>query len=152
MYGKKGLLIIAKYIQRNLSEGRGLFNTEKSNNTRVAARTGFCPPWLQSTHRVEMADFWRSFHHVGKISPGWWGWGVHPLSISLHLTSHTSCSVRSSWEGRHTPPIHLYPVSNLWSWLWVWIFEVAAWNSLPFRLSNQDRSVVWTIPFSLRLR
>ena len=25
----------------------------------------------QSTHRVAIADFWRTFHHDGKISPGW---------------------------------------------------------------------------------
>jgi hypothetical protein len=25
----------------------------------------------QSTHRVAMAIFWRTFHHDGKISPAW---------------------------------------------------------------------------------
>ncbi len=25
----------------------------------------------QSTHRVATAAFWRTFHHDGKISPGW---------------------------------------------------------------------------------
>ncbi len=25
----------------------------------------------QTTHRVAIADFWRTFHHDGKISPGW---------------------------------------------------------------------------------
>ncbi len=28
-------------------------------------------------HRVATATFWRTFHHDGKISPGWWGvWGA----------------------------------------------------------------------------
>ncbi len=37
----------------------------------------------QSTQRVATAAFWRTFHHDGKISPGWWGWGVlaHPLPL-----------------------------------------------------------------------
>jgi hypothetical protein len=26
-------------------------------------------------HRVATATFWRTFHHDGKTSPGWWGWG-----------------------------------------------------------------------------
>jgi hypothetical protein len=25
----------------------------------------------QSTHRVAIADLWRTLHHDGKISPGW---------------------------------------------------------------------------------
>ncbi len=74
--------------------------------TRVPARTGSGPSWLQSTHRVEMADFWRSFHHGGKISQGWWGWEVHALPL-FHSIYHyvRSCSVRSSWESRYTLPI-----------------------------------------------
>ncbi len=31
----------------------------------------------QSTHRVATVAFWRTFHHDGKISLVWWGWGVH---------------------------------------------------------------------------
>jgi hypothetical protein len=31
----------------------------------------------QSTHRVAIADFWHTFHHEGKISPGWCGCGAH---------------------------------------------------------------------------
>ncbi len=38
----------------------------------------------QSTHRVAVAPFWRSFHHDGKISSAWWGWGgARPLSFTL---------------------------------------------------------------------
>jgi hypothetical protein len=28
-------------------------------------------PYRKSTHRVATAVFWRTFHHDGKISPGW---------------------------------------------------------------------------------
>ncbi len=38
-------------------------------------------------HRVETAAFWRTFSDEGKISPGWWGWGVHAHPLSLHLPS-----------------------------------------------------------------
>ncbi len=62
-----------------------------SNPSEVRLNTTFyhstnqsSPP--QSTHRVAIADFWRTSHHDGKISPGWWGWGMHgarppPLSL-----------------------------------------------------------------------
>jgi hypothetical protein len=36
--------------------------------------------------------FWRTFHHDGKISPGWWGWWggeVHALPLSIQLPSRT---------------------------------------------------------------
>ncbi len=35
-------------------------------------------------HRVAMTTFWRTFHHYGKISPGWWV-GLHarpPFTLS----------------------------------------------------------------------
>ncbi len=38
-------------------------------------------------HRVAIAAFWRTFSHEGKISAGWWGWGVHSHPLSLHLPS-----------------------------------------------------------------
>jgi hypothetical protein len=43
-----------------------------------------CP---HRVHRVATAAFWRTFSHEGKISPGWWGWGVHAHPLSLHLPS-----------------------------------------------------------------
>ncbi len=36
---------------------------------------------------VAMTTFWHTFHHDGKISPTWWGWGVHALPLSLYLLS-----------------------------------------------------------------
>ncbi len=46
----------------------------------------------QSTHRVAMATFCRTFHHGGKISPAWWGWGCTPPTppppTPLYLPSH----------------------------------------------------------------
>ncbi len=59
-------------------------------------------------HRVATATSWHTFHHDGKISLGWWGWGVHAhLPTPLHSVYHhvQSCSVRTSWEGRYT---HLF--------------------------------------------
>ncbi len=48
--------------------------------------------------RVAMAIFWRTFHHYGKISPAWRGWGVHALPLKLYLPSQAKllCTVRSS--------------------------------------------------------
>jgi hypothetical protein len=44
-----------------------------------------------------------------KISPAWWEWWVH-----IHLVQ--SCGVRSSWEGRYTPPISTLPLYVLFDW------------------------------------
>jgi hypothetical protein len=37
----------------------------------------FVSPVPQSTQRVAIATFWRTFHHDGEISPAWCGGGVH---------------------------------------------------------------------------
>ncbi len=42
---------------------------------------------IHRVHRVATAAFWRTFSDEGKISPGWWGWGVHAHPLSLHLPS-----------------------------------------------------------------
>ncbi len=39
-----------------------------------------------STNRLAIATFWRTFHHDGKFSPACWGWGVHALSLFLLST------------------------------------------------------------------
>jgi hypothetical protein len=55
----------------------------------------------QSTvHRVVTAAFWRTFHHEGRISPGWWGWGLHAHPLSLHLPSPVKlqCTLQLSWQ------------------------------------------------------
>jgi hypothetical protein len=52
-----------------------------------------------------------TFHHVGKISPAWFGWGgARPSPFTLS-TIKQSCSVRSSREGRccDLPLFLLYP-------------------------------------------
>ncbi len=66
----------------------------------------------QSTHRVTIADFWRSFHHDGKSAQAGEGWWVHCTPTPFHSIYHhlQSCSVRSSWEGRHTPTISSLPL------------------------------------------
>jgi hypothetical protein len=65
----------------------------------------------QSTHRVAIADFWRTFHHDGKISPSWWGWGCTPIPFhSITITYKVAASVRSSWEGRYNPCISTLPI------------------------------------------
>ncbi len=39
-------------------------------------------------HRVATADFWRTFSHEGKISPGWWGWGGRTPTPSHYIYHH----------------------------------------------------------------
>ncbi len=42
---------------------------------------------IPRVHRVATAAFWCTFSDEGKISPGWWGWGVHAHPLSSHLPS-----------------------------------------------------------------
>jgi hypothetical protein len=44
-------------------------------------------PENHRVHRVATTAFWRTFSDEGKISPCWWGWGVHAHPLSLHLPS-----------------------------------------------------------------
>ncbi len=68
--------------------------------------------WSQSTHRMAMATFWRTFHHDGKISPGWWGWGVHAPTPFHYIYHHVqSCGVQYVPADRvdTLPLLILYP-------------------------------------------
>ncbi len=59
--------------------------------------------WLfpQSTHRVAMADFCRTFHRDGKISPGWWEWGVARLPpFTLFTITYKVSVYRSTFQLR----------------------------------------------------
>ncbi len=60
----------------------------------------------QRTHRgVAMSTFWRTFHHDGKISPAWWGWGCTPSPFHTIYHHELIYGVRSRWEGRYISPI-----------------------------------------------
>ncbi len=107
-------------------------------------RVGWRP---QSTHRVEMAAFWRTFHHDGKISPGCWGWGVHAHPLSLYLPSRTKLQCTLQLRGQiHTSYFfHLYPymysvVAALWK------LPAPLW-CIPQRLSSVHKLerllIVW---------
>jgi hypothetical protein len=61
---------------------------------------------------VAIATFWRTFHHDGKISPAWWGYRCTPTPFhDIYCTiTYKWCGLRSSWEGRYTPPISTLPL------------------------------------------
>ncbi len=44
-------------------------------------------------HRMAKAIFWRTFHHAGKISPGWVGDARHAHPLSLYLYHHAQSRV-----------------------------------------------------------
>jgi hypothetical protein len=57
-------------------------------------------------HRVAMTTYFLEYiPSWWKISLGWWGWGVH---YNYHHVR--SWGVRSSWEGRYTPPVSYLPL------------------------------------------
>ncbi len=62
----------------------------------------------QSTHRVAIADFCRTSHHDGKISPGWWAGGALPLPIQP-TTIMCKVAVSLLLRGRCTPSISSLP-------------------------------------------
>ncbi len=63
--------------------------------------------WPQSS-KLTTAAFWRRFNHEGKISPGWWGWGVHahPLSLLLPSPVKLQCTLQLSGQ-THYPPCYI---------------------------------------------
>ncbi len=65
----------------------------------------------QSTHRVEIATFWRIFRHDGKIRPAWWSWGVHALPLSLYLPSPEKwwCTLQLRGQIYVLPLFLIYP-------------------------------------------
>jgi hypothetical protein len=65
-----------------------------------------------------MATFWSTFQHDGKISPAWWGWGVHAQPPLIHYIYHhvQSCGISSSWEGRYTSPASTLLLYVLCGW------------------------------------
>jgi hypothetical protein len=58
----------------------------------------------QSTHRVAMATYWRTFHHDSNISPAGEDGGCTPSSFHSFYHHELSCVARSSWE--ITGPVH----------------------------------------------
>ncbi len=60
-----------------------------------------------------MANFWRTFHHDGKISPAGWEWGGGRLPTPFHCIYHHEQSILQvfcSWEARYTPLISTLPL------------------------------------------
>jgi len=76
------------------------------NGRRLRQCPHITDQWPQSTHRVATSVFWSTFHHGGKISPGW---EVHAHTISQYIYLHVQgCNARFSLEGRYAL-IHIYP-------------------------------------------
>ncbi len=89
-----------------------------------------CTP--ESTHRVAMATFWRTYPHDCKISPAWWGWRrMHALPFHSIYRHEKSCGVRSSWEGGYTPHISTLPLYVLCCVLLLQEVEQKAKTSRP---------------------
>ncbi len=64
-------------------------------------------------HRLAMVTFWRVFHHDGKASPTWCGWGGHALrSLYLKLQAKLWCMLQL--RGQICTPISPLPLSPLW--------------------------------------
>ncbi len=72
----------------------------------------------QSTHRVEMATFWRIVNSItmeksASLAGEGGGGGARP-HVSIYLPSHIqSCGVRASWEGWYTPRTSTLPLHVL---------------------------------------
>ncbi len=64
--------------------------------------------YTHRVHRVMMAAFWRTFHHEGKISPGWCGRGARPTPFTTFTkTSKVLVYAPAEWADTLTL-FHLY--------------------------------------------
>jgi hypothetical protein len=74
-------------------------------------------PTFWRTFHHAMPTFWRTFHHDGKFSPAWWGGGGRggarspPFTLSTVTSKLVMCAPA---EGSYTPPISPLPFSPLW--------------------------------------
>jgi hypothetical protein len=46
-------------------------------------------------HRVAMAASWRTFYHIGKISPAWWGWVRSCFFLQSWFKQYHPCPIIS---------------------------------------------------------
>ncbi len=61
-------------------------------------------------YRVAIATFWRTFHHDGKISPAWWGWGCTlPPPFTLSTITSKVVVYASAERSDNLPLFLLYP-------------------------------------------
>ncbi len=97
-------------------------------------------------HRVAMTTFWRTLHHDGKISPGWWGWRC--MSTPFHYIYHhvQSCIVFTSAERSDTLPLfftlRLYVLCGFTQRIEIWRREMGGWQVSIEGLGN-DWGVRW---------
>jgi hypothetical protein len=78
------------------------------------------------THRIHtewqrLCGDWRTFHHDGKISPGWWGWGVHTQRPSLYLPSWTKLQCTRQLRGGDALPLYFISTRYVlcgWGFQW----------------------------------
>ncbi len=70
-------------------------------------------------HRVVTAALWRTFHHEGKISPGWcvWGGARPPPFHYIYSTITSKVAVYAPVERADTLTLfHLYGFSRIYFW------------------------------------
>jgi hypothetical protein len=106
-------------VEQTVSEREkiGSFISQLTAGDVILAGGGRCGVKPQKTHRVAMATFWRIFHHDGKLSPSWWGWGVHAQPLSLYLPSSTKLWYENTIQRReqiHFPYFYSIPICTLW--------------------------------------
>ncbi len=118
------ILIIIAYFVWGCSPGPGAACTASFHclscvlwharfNSQILSLDKFLEGPPQSTHRVAMADFWRTFRHDGKISTGWWGRrrGVHGHPPFTLFTITYKVAVYTPAERKDTSP---YFISTLY--------------------------------------
>ncbi len=66
----------------------------------------------QSTQRVATAALWRTFHHDGKISPGWCGWmSARPLPFTIFTITYKVAVYAPALRGQiHSPYLISIPI------------------------------------------
>ncbi len=106
------------YFIKSISLPQEIFNTVLVNQRAIlySLHSFLSLPFLtsqsptKSTRRAAMAPVWRTFHHDGKISPAWWGWGVHAhaLSFTISIPSRTKLWCTLKRKGRRKSNINVW--------------------------------------------
>ncbi len=96
-----------------------------------------------------MTAFWRTFHHDGKICPGWWGGGCTTSFryIYHHACTKLQCTLRL--RGQINSPISSLSLWTLWSILHLYTPSSPPLLYYTFQLSTSrihERKIVLRFP------
>ncbi len=87
-------------VNSGIGSNTSYFSLDSASGVQMYCRDTLAGRYIHWVHRVVTAAVWRTFHHEGKISQYWWGWGVHthaPPFTTFTITSKVAVYAPVEW-------------------------------------------------------